>query len=128
MVAINESGFGSQMRAYGDAHGGWGEARHILTKESLNLTRVLVRDKPKVEFCLGTSGNDRLIARPLIASDDAVDRQRRTNRRTLIERVAALAPALVYLSILEYLRIRGTCTRHVGAFLRAPVPHAVVKA
>src|SRR5215831_14615081 len=91
----------------------------MLPKKPVDVSRVMVGDEAKTEFCSRASGDDALSSRPLIAAANAVYRQRRTQRQPLVKRVTALTPRQFSLRVLEDLIVRRPGTRHVSALLLA---------
>src|SRR6266853_865017 len=98
----------------------------MLPEKPIDFPRILVRDETKTKFCSSASRNDALSSWPLIATADAVDGERRTERQSFVKRVTALAPSQFGLRIGKNLIVRRPGARHMGALLLAPAADAVI--
>src|SRR5579871_2813073 len=96
--------------------------------EPLDVAGVLVGHEPDAELGQGARRNDPLDPRPSVAAAEAGDRQRRTDRRPLVERIPALAPAPRDAGIAEDALVAGAGTCHPGTLGVVPVAYAVVEA
>src|SRR5215813_14364700 len=128
MITVNQRRLRHEMCTNRRAHGRQCDPGNVLTKQPINLARVLIRNEAKVELCCCARWDNGFNARSLVAATNPIDSKCGPDSGSLVQRVSSFAPTALNTSILKDLGIRRTNARHVSALPIAPLPHMVVEA
>src|SRR6202008_2307424 len=96
------------------------DAGNVVAKLARNSIGILVRDETEAELGDSARRDYAFHSRTGVSSDDAVEAERWSDCRALVERVSILAPGLIDVGVGEDFGVARACASHVVALAIAP--------
>src|SRR5690348_8534194 len=91
----------------------------MLAKQTLNIFRILVRNKSDAQLRERARRDYHLQSGALRTAGDAVQGYSGSKRRSFVKSVSSLAPTSLHLGVPQHLPVRGSASRQVRPFATA---------